>query len=411
MKILFILFTKRYQGTFYRAFPWAEYLVSRGHDVTLLCTSSQKLFSSTVSTERGVRIIESPSLLFNERYVMTRLAGMSGWDPLDILTRYQEIRNGQYDIVHSFEHHMHVSLPIFLAGRKRIPALVSDWCDHYGQGGLGGAEYSPYRLRHLYYPIGFPLRKWTEHIEGALRRKADSVTVISSYLKQRALSKGVALEKIHRITGSAETERIQPSLPGPARRKLGLNEHLQYVLFFGAGQFDVEFSLEAFAQVTRTMPDTHFIVVGRKDDLIRRKADKLGVGDRLIQTGWVADDQLSGWLASTDICLLPMKDHAVNHARWPNKIGFYMAAGRPTVATEIGDVSRLISSRRIGLVSPVGPREFADRILQLLTHRELAEEMGARARYVAEREFQITIQGAELENLYTTLAGRSSPPE
>jgi glycosyltransferase involved in cell wall biosynthesis len=404
MKILMLLFTRRNEGTFYRAFPWAVFLASRGHDVTILCTSTKRLFRKTVSMENGVRIVETPAL-FDGRYMMTRLSGTHGWGPLDIAARCKEIQNGHYDVVHTFEHHMHVSLPVFLAGRKHIPVLVADWCDHYGRGGLAGNEYSPYRLRRLYTPVGLPFRIWTEHLEGALRRQADAVTVISNFLRQRALSKGVPAEKIRLITGSAEIELIQPQPARTARAKLGLEEGLHYALFFGAGQFDVDFSLEAFAQVLQKLPESRFIVLGRKDTTVTRQAEELGIQAQVIQTGWVADNQLSDWLACADVCLLPMKDHPVNQARWPNKIGFYMAAGRPTVAPGIGDVGRLIAERKIGLVSCADPHDFAAKVLYLFEHPDTAVEMGQRARRLAETEFAQPVQGAEVERLYLNLLG------
>lgn len=401
MKILMTLFSGKHEGTFYRAFPWAAFLVSRGHDVTMLCTSADKLFRKTVSSERGVRIIETPAL-FAGRLIMTRLSGLDGWGPLDIAARYSELRNGRYDIVHTFEHHPHVALPVYFAGRKHSPVLIADWCDHYGKGGFGGA---PYRLRRLYKLIGFPFRMLTDVLEGALRRRADAVTVISSYLRQRAINKGVPLEKIHLITGSAETALIQPRPARTARAKLGLDENLHYALFFGAGQFDVGFSLEAFALVLQNLPTACFIVAGKKDATVTRKSTELGIENKVIQTGWLTEDQLSDWLACADLCLLPMKDHPINQARWPNKIGFYMAAGRPTVATEIGDVCRLITERRIGMVSRVDPQDFAEQVLYLFQHPHTATDMGLRARQLAETEFAPPIQGAEVERLYLNLTG------
>jgi glycosyltransferase involved in cell wall biosynthesis len=403
LNILMILFTRRYEGTFYRAFPWACFLVSRGHQVTVLCTSKNR-FRTTVSTEKGVRLIETPAL-FSGRYIMTRLCGMYGWGALDILGRYREIRHGRYDIVHTFEHHLHVALPVYLAGRKRVPVLVADWCDHYGKGGFREYEYSPYRLSRLYTLLGFPFRMLMDYLEGSLRRRADAVTVISTFLKQRALHAGVSAEKIVLIPGSAEIQTIQPQLPHIARRKLGLDEYGNYVLFFGAGQFDVDFSLSAFARVLQQVPNARFIVAGKTDEAVTRKSNELGIQDQVIQTGWIDDEQLNDWLACADVCLLPMKDNPPNHARWPNKIGFYMAAARPVVTTGVNDIEELIESSDIGLVSRVDPQEFADRILYLFTHRQLALEMGQRARRVAENEFALTIHGAELERLYFKLSG------
>jgi glycosyltransferase involved in cell wall biosynthesis len=407
MKILMSVFTRRYEGTFYRAFPWATFLAARGHDVTIICTS-KKQFCATVSTESGVRIIETPAL-FSGRLAMTRLCGMYGWGPLDIAARYKELRHGHYDVVHVFEHHMHVALPVYLAGRKHIPVLIADWCDHYGKGGFRGIEYSPYRLAKLYNLIGFPFRLLMDHLEGDLRRRADAVTVISTYLRQRAINCGVPVEKIYRIPGSADTTQISPASRLEARNRLGLDENPPYALFFGAGQFDLDFCLEAFSLVLRQTPNARCIIVGTKDPAVTRKSAELGIQNSVIQTGWINDDRLNDWLACTDVCLLPMKDTPINHARWPNKIGFYMAASRPTVATGVNDIGELIETGDIGLVSRVDPQDFADDIVYLFTHRQLATEMGQRARRIAENEFALPIHGAELERLYLNLSSSRVP--
>ena len=404
LNILMTVFTRRYEGTYYRAFPWASFLVSRGHRVTILCTSKESRLRTVVSEENGVRIIETPAL-FSGRHVMTRLCGMYGWGPLDLLARFREIRRGGYDVVHAFEHHLHVALPVCFSGRKHVPVLIADSCDHYGKGGFREYEYSPYRLYRLYRLLGLPFRMLMDRMEVSLRRRADAVTVISTYIRDRVLQQGIAPEKVHLIPGSSETETIQVLPKTDARRKTGLDPGLNYALFFGAGQFDLDFSLEAFRRVQHVFPQSRFIVAGKKNPEVTRKAAELGIADQIIQTGWIEDDGLADWLACAEGCLLPMKDNAPNHARWPNKIGFYMAAGRPTVATGVNDVGELIETGDIGLVSRTDPQEFAERIETLFAHRQLAEEMGQRARHIAEKEFALPIQGTALEKLYLNLTG------
>ena len=223
------------------------------------------MFRKTVSEEKGVRIIEAPAFMTGGK-LMPRLTAMPSWGPLDINVRCNELRKNKYDVVHLFEHHLHVSLPVYLAGRKRVPVLVADWCDHYGKGGFReNSAASPYFP--LYKRLGKPVQFLMDHIEGDLRRRADAVTVISTYLKQRAVECGVADEKIHWITGSAETESIHLQPKEEACRKLGLDPGLRYVLFFGAGQFDVGFSLEAFNQVQQKAPDSRFIILGKKQPI------------------------------------------------------------------------------------------------------------------------------------------------
>ncbi|QHI70284.1 glycosyltransferase family 4 protein [Tichowtungia aerotolerans] len=404
LNILMSLFTRRYEGTFYRALPWASFLVSQGHRVTILCTSKDHLFRTTVSEENGVRIVETPAL-FSGRYVMTRLCGMYGWGPLDIFARWREACRGGYDVAVAFEHHFHVVLPLWLAGRKNIPIWIADSCDHYGEGGFREFEYSPYRLYGLYQLIGWPFRKLMDHLELFIRRRADAVTVISSYIRDRVIGQGIPAGKVHLIPGSADVESIHVQPKTDACQQQGLDPDLHYALFFGAGQFDVDFSLEAFERVQKKIPDSRFVVIGKKDPAVTRRATELGLQKKLIQTGWIEDGQLGGWLACADVCLLPMKDNAPNHARWPNKIGFYMAAGRPVVATDVNDIGPLIRQREIGRSGPVDVQAFADQIIELFENPNACVEMGRRARETAEREFSLPIHGSELERLFLTLAG------
>jgi len=398
LNIMMSLFTRRCEGTFYRALPWASFLVSRGHRVTILCTSKDNLFRIKVSEENGVHIIETPAL-FSGRFIMTRLCGMYGWGPLDILARWREARRGGYDLAVAFEHHLHVVLPLYLAGRKRIPVWIADSCDHYGKGGFREFEYSPYRLYRLYQLIGWPFRTLMDHMEMSIRRKADAVTVISTYIRDRVVGQGIPTEKVHLIPGSAETENIHVQPKADACRQMGLDPDLHYALFFGAGQFDVDFSLEAFERVQRKMPDSCFIVVGKKDPAVTRKASGLGIQEKIIQTGWIEEGQLGDWLACADVCLLPMKDNAPNHARWPNKIGFYMAAGRPVVATNVNDIGPLIRRQQMGRTCLVDVQGFADQVVELFENPPAAAEMGRRARETAEHDFAIPIQGEVLEQL------------
>ncbi|MFH0878986.1 MAG: glycosyltransferase family 4 protein [Lentisphaerota bacterium] len=400
MRIFMSLFCRREEGTYYRAFPWARGLAARGHQVTLACTTREaRTVRSRVHEESGVRLIETPSL-WDGRWVMTRLSGLYGWSPFSIAARTREIRWGGFDVVHAFEHQLHVSLPVVLAGRRSIPALISDQCDHYGKGGFREQLYSPYRLAALYRVIGWPVRTMMDEVERRLKRSADAVTVISRFFKERAVAMGITLEKIHVIPGSADVQAIRPMPRTEARRARGLPENANIMAFLGAGQFDVEFSLEAFVQVLRQKPNCLYLVLGPKDKDVAQRAKELGVADKVIQTGWIQDEELPGWLACADVCLIALRDHPVNQGRWPNKIGSYMAAGRPTVCTEVGDVAVLVRDRNIGRVAKVDPGDFAGKILELLQHPELAQSMGARARTVAENEFALEIQVKELESVY-----------
>ena len=406
MKILMLLFGRREEGTYYRAFPWARHLAAGGHAVTLMCVSPARRFIPLEEQADGVRIIETPNL-GDGRGLLRKLSGLAGWGPLDLAARVREIRRGGYDLVHTFEHHCNVALPVYLAGRRGAPVLVADWCDHYGPGGFRQNGKRP-RLEPVYTRLGLPLRAGADSMERRLRLRADGVTVISRYLEERALALGVPESNIRRIPGSAEIGAIHPLPKAEARAKLGVDPRQHVAAFFGAAQFDVDIALDAFARVAASDPQALLLLMGAPDHAVERHITERGLTRRVRRTGWVAEPLLPAWLACADVFLLPMRDTPVNRARWPNKIGFYMAAARPTVCSDVGDVAGVVRGEGIGLVVRGGAGAFAEGILQLFLDPGAAAGMGRRAREVAEQKFDIAVQGRALEDAYRSFTARAS---
>jgi len=336
---------------------------------------------------------------------MSRFSGIEGWGIFDINVRLREILHGEYDIIHTFEHHPNVSFPIYLTPKKRLPLLISDWCDNYGKGGF--RDFYKYRLDFLYRSIGFPLRKWFDFIDKDLKMKSKGITVISNFLLQRAIDMGVKRERALLIRGSVDTDKIKPFPKKMAKRKIGLHNKGKILAFLGTHQPDLDLALEALNLILRYKPDTSLLIIGEKSGIIRDKAFKLGVMNNIIQTGWCSREELPWYLSAADAFLLPMKDNSVNQARWPNKIGEYMAAGRPTVSTKVGDVAELIEEEKIGLVSEINPEDFSTKIMLILKNKELSERMGENARKVAEKKFAIDIQGMKIKHFYEALLRRS----
>ncbi|MHA1301184.1 MAG: glycosyltransferase, partial [Candidatus Helarchaeota archaeon] len=275
------------------------------------------------------------------------------------------------------------------------------WCDNFGEGGF--RDFYQYRLDYLYRNIGLPLRRLMDFIEKDLRLKSHGITVISEFLLQRAINMGVERKKIFLIRGSVDVDKIKPIRKEIAREKIGINKDHKVLVFLGSYQGDLDIALMAFALVLQDMPNIHFLIIGKKDENVRKKAAKLRIINKIIQTGWCSEKQLPWLLSVADAFLLPMRNNSLNQARWPNKIGEYMAASRPTICTRVGEMAKLIEEEEIGLVSEVDFEDFAKKILFLLKNEELSMRMGKKARKIAENKFALNVQGSKIESVYKTL--------
>ena len=96
-----------------------------------------------------------------------------------------------------------------------------------------------------------------------------------------------------------------------------------------------------------------------------------------------------------------MLTHTSDSEGCPNVVGEAMACGRPTIATDVGDVNSLVENGVTGfVVSRQDEAAFADRIATVVTSRSICARMGRAARAKAEKELSIERLVTETLNVY-----------
>ena len=91
----------------------------------------------------------------------------------------------------------------------------------------------------------------------------------------------------------------------------------------------------------------------------------------------------------------------------PNKFFDYLAAGRPVVINYPGWLARLVEQEECGiLVPPDDPNRFAEALARLADDRALAERMGHAAAVLGERQFNRQKLAARLERVLAEVASR-----
>src|SRR5262249_9737390 len=99
------------------------------------------------------------------------------------------------------------------------------------------------------------------------------------------------------------------------------------------------------------------------------------------------------YLASADVCVLPLDNTLNNRARWPNKVADFLACGRATVTNDVGDVGELFKSHDIGMLAQQEDESLARAVIQLLRTPELAVTLGDNARKLMISEWDWDIRG------------------
>lgn len=372
-------------GTFFRAFHFARALVERGHEVTVMAISPTHRVQMTETEASGVRMIETPDLFWG--------TARSGWDPWDTFRRTVRVRRSSWDVVHAFDSRPAVVLPA-LAAQRRGAALVMDWADWWGRGGTIEERHAGASLRSLVRPV-------ETYFEEAFRTCAQATTVISRALESRAVSLGVAPQSILRLPGGSDTAKVQPLDRRECRRALGLDPYTPLVSYLGVlTKSDAGLLFDTFAAIERSRPDCRFAMIGHH----KSRPPALAA---LTETGFVSFERMITWLGASDVLLLPLKATVASRGRWPSKINDYLAAGRPVVATTVGDVTDLFERHAIGRLTADTGEAMARGVTELLEDPAEIERLGVNARHVAESELAWPILAERLEAHYRNVRGLS----
>ena len=98
--------------------------------------------------------------------------------------------------------------------------------------------------------------------------------------------------------------------------------------------------------------------------------------------------ELVAWVRQAMVMLVPLRGTPVLDTSSPNKLFEALAAGTPVIQTTQGWLKDLLDTHAVGYtVDADSPEELAQRLVEMADHPALTEEMGRKARGLAEQEF------------------------
>jgi glycosyltransferase involved in cell wall biosynthesis len=159
-----------------------------------------------------------------------------------------------------------------------------------------------------------------------------------------------------------------------------------------------EFLLRAAELVRQDVPEVRFLLVGQGplEGQVRREAERLGLGDTVIFTGFRED--VPRLTAAIDLFVLSSLHEGLSIALMEA-----MALGKPPVVTRVGGLPELVRDEEEGLlVPPADPAALAAGIGKLLQDAALRDRLGRTARRRA-AQFDIRAAVRRMEEVYAEL--------
>jgi glycosyltransferase involved in cell wall biosynthesis len=217
-------------------------------------------------------------------------------------------------------------------------------------------------------------------------RSATTLIAVSREVAAYLACQPGARGRVHIIPNGVDPKRFPPN---PARA--GSHGPAEFVVgFVGSLKrwHGVSILLEAFDLARRRGPRIRLLIVGDGPERSNLEADvrARGLSGEVAFTGAVAPEAVPGLLASMDVAVAPYP--ALGHFYFsPLKVFEYMAAGRATVASRVGQLGELLQDGVNALLcTPGDPSTLAEALLRLQGDRPLAERLGQAARSSALRD-------------------------
>ena len=391
MKILFLNHNVvRRSGTYFRAFQAGRHLVQRGHAVTQLSISAQRRWGFEREVSQGVEIVHTPDLLWGR--------GRTGWDPWDTLNRIIRLRGQAWDIIHAWDCRPAVIFPALYAraqSRSRTGRLLTDWADWWGRGGTQ-AERVDGLPKGLIGPV-------ETYFEEAFRTRADGCTAGSRALLERARGLGVRPDRLWLLPQGCEVDGPDLIERAAARRQLGLAPDGPLLVSVGAlTRSDADLLFASLRQLFQRRPEVRFFIIGQPGVPV---PPDLQAAPQLILTGYVSEADLRLYMAACDGLLVAMADTLASRARWPSKVNPFLAAGRTTVITAVGDLAELLRQHQAALVARAEPEDIVANLERLFDEPGLREQCERQARWVAHEILAWPKLAADLEQAYFLVRG------
>jgi teichuronic acid biosynthesis glycosyltransferase TuaC len=232
----------------------------------------------------------------------------------------------------------------------------------------------------------------------------DQICSVSISIGDAAAALATPRRPVQVVANGADTTVFLPRATAEARARLGLPAEGPIVTFVGklVPRKGVDTLIEALGLLGRRPAGAPLLVaagIGEMRDGLERRAQELGVGDRVRFVGKIAHDDVGWWMSAGDLFVLPSLSEGL-----PTVVCEAMNCGRPVVATAVDGTPEIVRDGETGiLVPPSDPAALAAALGRILDEPALARRMGEAALRIGQAEYTWAANARRMTAIYEDL--------
>ena len=299
--------------------------LAKKHKINFFCPDYTKKESKIVNRS-GIRYIIVPASLLSPFKIKNSLEKL--------------IEKEKYSIIVAATDPLIGILAHKLSKKYKIP-LIYDLQDNF-------ESYDSYKL------------PFVRNFDRKVLREADFVLSLSDSLENH-ISK-IRKKPIEVIHNGIDLFLFKDINKNASRKKLKLPSKSKIIVFIGHLEKlkGGKILLDAFRKVRKTHPDTFLLLSGRinKDMDVKQK--------NIIIKKFPKRQEIVLGINAADVAVLPNPVNSFTKYCFPYKLVEYMACNTPIVATDVGDVSLMLSKYKGSLCKPDNSDDLAAKIIARL---------------------------------------------
>ena len=218
-------------------------------------------------------------------------------------------------------------------------------------------------------------------------KRADALRVVSPAIKKKLTASGIPAALIKVIPTPVNLGKIKSTDNQTISSIKQQFSGKKIILWVGrlSPEKNLPWFLEVLKKVISQYPDLVFLIAGkgREFNLINTTRVKLGIADYVKLLGSVNYKELVNYYHAADIFVLPSL-----HESFGKVLLEAAVAAKPVVASATTGAKEIIQDKKTGYLVPINnQKQFTDKLLNLLTNENLAQQMGAAAFKHVQQEY------------------------
>jgi glycosyltransferase involved in cell wall biosynthesis len=366
-----------------RSYEFARRMVDRGHQVTMITSSSRlpEEYQRRLFFEGEIDGIRVRSVRIRYSNYMGYARRLWSFTLFTLGALWLAVTAGRHDIVFATSTPLTVGIPGWMAAAAKRRPFVFEVRDLWPEAAIQMGALRRHSMT----------ARAAKRLERFLYHHSAAVVALSPGMAEGVVAEGIDPSRVHTIPNCADLDLFHPGPKDPElveRFALGNRFVVGYAGAIGpSNALEAQVPEAARMLKERGRHDIAFLIAGEGKSLpdLQRLTTDL---ENVLLIGPVPKREVPRLTRTADVLMTLFADVPILATNSPNKFFDALASGRPVIVNQPGWTRALVEDNDAGVWVPGRDgRAMADAIEALADDAERVARMGRNARTLAEREF------------------------